>query len=50
MNCVKGGIRDVYAGGFEKGRRSTTKDGKGEYNWYSFFANYGGYVSFKNNT
>jgi hypothetical protein len=36
VNCVKGGIRDVYAGGFEK---SNTKDG---YNWYAFFANYGG--------
>jgi hypothetical protein len=36
VNCVKGGIRDVYAGGFEK---SNAKDG---YNWYAFFANYGG--------
>ncbi|KAF1944798.1 cytochrome P450 [Clathrospora elynae] len=36
VNCVKGGIRDVYAGGFEKGN---AKDG---YNWYAFFANYGG--------
>ncbi|KAF1950890.1 cytochrome P450 [Byssothecium circinans] len=34
VNCVKGGIRDVYAGGFEKG-------GNG-FNWYAFFANYGG--------
>ncbi|KAF2130411.1 cytochrome P450 monooxygenase-like protein [Dothidotthia symphoricarpi CBS 119687] len=34
VNCVQGGIRDVYAGGFEKG------DGK--WNWYSFFGNYGG--------
>jgi hypothetical protein len=36
VNCVKGGIRDVYAGGFEKG------DTNGKFNWYSFFANYGG--------
>ena len=36
VNCVKGGIREVYAGGMEKG------DGK--YNWYSFFSNYNGYV------
>ncbi|KAI4698489.1 hypothetical protein J4E81_005712 [Alternaria sp. BMP 2799] len=36
VNCVKGGIRDVYAGGFEK---SSAKDG---YNWYAFFSNYGG--------
>jgi hypothetical protein len=38
VNCVKGGIRDVYAGGFEKG------EGKGGFNWYRFFANYDGYV------
>jgi hypothetical protein len=36
VNCVKGGIRDVYAGGFEK---SNPKDG---YNWYAFFSNYEG--------
>jgi hypothetical protein len=36
VNCVKGGIREVYAGGFEKTN--------GRHNWYSFFANYGGYV------
>jgi len=36
VNCVKGGIRDVYAGGFEK---TCARDG---YNWYSFFSNYGG--------
>ncbi|RYN35405.1 hypothetical protein AA0119_g1099 [Alternaria tenuissima] len=36
VNCVKGGIRDVYAGSFEK---SSAKDG---YNWYGFFSNYGG--------
>jgi hypothetical protein len=36
VNCVKGGIRDVYAGGFEK---SNPKDG---YNWYGFFSNYEG--------
>jgi hypothetical protein len=36
VNCVKGGIREVYAGGFEKGT------GKNGYNWYSFFNNYGG--------
>ena len=36
VNCVKGGIRDVYAGGFEK-----VNDRNG-YNWYSFFSNYGG--------
>ncbi|ORY08531.1 cytochrome P450 [Clohesyomyces aquaticus] len=33
VNCVKGGIRDVYAGGMEKGN--------GRFNWYSFFTNYG---------
>ncbi|KAH9862454.1 hypothetical protein IAQ61_009870 [Plenodomus lingam] len=33
VNCVKGGVRDVYAGGFEKG--------DGRYNWYGFFRNYG---------
>ncbi|KAH8730933.1 cytochrome P450 monooxygenase-like protein, partial [Phaeosphaeriaceae sp. PMI808] len=37
VNCVKGGIRDVYAGGFEK-----VSSGKGGYNWYGFFANYDG--------
>lgn len=36
VNCVKGGIRDIYGGGFEK---VNTVDG---YNWYAFFANYGG--------
>jgi hypothetical protein len=36
VNCVKGGIRDVYAGGFEKGETH------GTFNWYAFFANYGG--------
>jgi hypothetical protein len=35
VNCVKGGIREVYAGGFEK---VNAKDG---YNWYAFFTNYG---------
>lgn len=35
VNCVKGGIRDVYAGGFEKG------DAKSGYNWYEFFTNFG---------
>lgn len=34
VNCVKGGIREVYAGGFEKG--------DGRYGWYGFFANYDG--------
>lgn len=37
VNCVQGGIRDVYAGGFEK--RSCRANG---YNWYAFFVNYGG--------
>lgn len=37
VNCVKGGIREVYAGGFEK-----CKSGRDEYSWYSFFSNYGG--------
>jgi hypothetical protein len=37
VNCVKGGIREVYAGGFEK---ESSK--KGGYNWYAFFSNYGG--------
>jgi hypothetical protein len=36
VNCVKGGIRDVYAGGFEK------ESAKDRYNWYAFFSNYGG--------
>jgi hypothetical protein len=36
VNCVKGGLREVYAGGFEK---VNVKDG---FNWYGFFANYGG--------
>lgn len=35
VNCVVGGIREVYAGGFEKG-------GADGFNWYSFFSNYGG--------
>lgn len=35
VNCVKGGIRDVYAGGFEK------RDPKSGYNWYGFFTNFG---------
>jgi hypothetical protein len=36
VNCVKGGIRDVYAGGFEK------ESAQDRYNWYAFFSNYGG--------
>lgn len=36
VNSVKGGIREIYGGGFEK---VNPVDG---YNWYSFFANYGG--------
>lgn len=36
VNCVKGGIRDVYAGGFEK------TNATGTFNWYAFFSNYGG--------
>ena len=36
VNCVKGGIREVYTGGFEKGDA-----GRG-WNWYAFFGNYGG--------
>ncbi|KZM24227.1 uncharacterized protein EKO05_0005747 [Ascochyta rabiei] len=35
VNCVQGGIRDVYAGGFEK------RDAKSGYNWYGFFTNFG---------
>ncbi|KAF2020745.1 cytochrome P450 [Aaosphaeria arxii CBS 175.79] len=35
VNCVVGGIREVYGGGMEKG------NGSG-YCWYGFFANYGG--------
>ncbi|KAJ4989463.1 cytochrome P450 [Stagonosporopsis vannaccii] len=35
VNCIKGGIRDVYAGGFEK------RDAKSGYNWYGFFTNFG---------
>lgn len=38
VNCVKGGIREIYAGGFPK----ESSAAKGGYNWYSFFANYGG--------
>lgn len=36
VNCVKGGIRDVYGGGFEK------INAINGYNWYSFFSNYSG--------
>ena len=36
VNSVKGGIRDVYAGGFEKSNPTES------FNWYSFFSNYGG--------
>ncbi|EMD93267.1 hypothetical protein COCC4DRAFT_59105 [Bipolaris maydis ATCC 48331] len=36
INCVKGGVRDVYGGGFEK------VNAKNGYNWYSFFTNYSG--------
>jgi hypothetical protein len=36
INCVKGGVRDVYAGGFEK------RDAKSGFNWYGFFTNFGG--------
>jgi hypothetical protein len=35
VNCVKGGVRDVYAGGFEK------RDAVSGYNWYGFFTNFG---------
>lgn len=35
VNCVKGGIREVYAGGFEK------RDAASGYNWYGFFTNFG---------
>jgi hypothetical protein len=35
VNCVQGGIRNVYAGGFEK------RDAKSGYNWYGFFTNFG---------
>lgn len=35
VNCVEGGVRVVYGGGFEKG------SGRGG-NWYGFFANYQG--------
>ncbi|KAF3006490.1 hypothetical protein E8E13_004358 [Curvularia kusanoi] len=35
VNCVTGGIRDVYAGGFEK------RDAASGYNWYGFFTNFG---------
>jgi hypothetical protein len=37
VNCVKGGVREVYVGGFEKESSS-----RGGYNWYAFFSNYGG--------
>ncbi|KAF9700567.1 hypothetical protein EKO04_001348 [Ascochyta lentis] len=35
VNCVQGGVRDVYAGGFEK------RDARSGYNWYGFFTNFG---------
>ncbi|CAI6322313.1 unnamed protein product [Periconia digitata] len=38
VNCVAGGIREIYAGGFEKG----IEEGQRGFNWYGFFANYGG--------
>jgi hypothetical protein len=38
VNCVQGGIREVYAGGFEKGGANDA------FNWYGFFANYRGSV------
>ncbi|KAF2706329.1 cytochrome P450 [Pleomassaria siparia CBS 279.74] len=34
VNCVRGGIKDVYTGGFEKGN--------GTWGWYEFFENFGG--------
>ncbi|KAF1911220.1 cytochrome P450 [Ampelomyces quisqualis] len=37
VNCVRGGIREVYAGGFEK-----ASSARGGYNWYAFFSNYRG--------
>jgi hypothetical protein len=33
LNCVKGGIKEVYTGGFEKG--------DGRWGWYEYFENYG---------
>ncbi|KAF2001870.1 cytochrome P450 [Amniculicola lignicola CBS 123094] len=42
VNCVKGGIREVYAGGFEKGDPTGGQNGGGGYNWYGFFKNYSG--------
>lgn len=39
VNCVRGGVRDVYAGGMEKGVQGQGAEG---YNWYGFFANFGG--------
>ncbi|PVI00347.1 cytochrome P450 [Periconia macrospinosa] len=42
VNCVVGGIREVYAGGFAKGEEGG-EEGRGEgFNWYAFFGNYGG--------
>ena len=41
VNCVKGGIRDVYAGGFEK------RDAQSGYNWYGFFTNFGYVFAYK---
>lgn len=35
VNCVKGGIREIYTGGFEKANLAET------FNWYAFFANFG---------
>ncbi|KAL5396666.1 hypothetical protein PMIN03_012949 [Paraphaeosphaeria minitans] len=35
VNCVKGGIREIYAGGFEKANLN------GTFNWYAFFTNFG---------
>lgn len=35
VNCVRGGIKEIYAGGFEKANADET------FNWYAFFTNYG---------
>ncbi|KAF2449572.1 cytochrome P450 monooxygenase-like protein [Karstenula rhodostoma CBS 690.94] len=35
VNCVKGGIREIYVGGFEKANLTES------FNWYAFFTNFG---------
>jgi hypothetical protein len=43
VNCVRGGLSVVYAGGMEKGVVMAGSEGRGleEGNWYGFFRNFG---------